>query len=198
MFKMNRKIEYALIALKHMSRKRPGEISTAKEISDTYGCSFDTIARILQVLAHNGWLHSTQGVSGGYIIIKDLAKVTFYDLSVLILGPLKLVRCLSSSCHIKQKCNIVSPVQNLNDQLMAFYQSLTVHSLIVENQRPAPSTSIELNVPLKELNHGLESLPSSQSESPQILKRDNSRKKQLPQKESSLIHPQSLETETEL
>lgn len=129
---MNRKMEYALIALKHMSHKRPGELSAAKEIADAYGCSFDTIARLLQIMTQKGWLHSTQGVSGGYIIVKDLAKVSFYDLSVLILGPINLVRCISSSCQIKRKCNIVSPVQNLNDHLIEFYQSLSIHSLLEE------------------------------------------------------------------
>lgn len=132
MFKLNRKVEYALMALKHMSQKRPGEMSTAKEIADTYGCSFDTIARILQIMAQKNWLHSTQGVMGGYIIIKDLAKVSFYDLAVLILGPIQLVRCLSSSCQIKQKCNIVSPAQNLNAHLIEFYQSLSIYSLLEE------------------------------------------------------------------
>ena len=133
MFKMNRKVEYALMALKHMSHKRPGEISTAKEIAETYGCSFDTIARILQIMTQKSWLQSTQGVAGGYILIKDLAKVSFYDLAILILGPIQLVRCISSSCQIKQKYNIVSPAQNLNAHLIEFYRSLSLFSLLEEN-----------------------------------------------------------------
>lgn len=130
MFKLNRKMEYALMALKHMSQKRPGEISTAKEIADTYGCSFDTIARVLQILTHKGWLQSSHGVAGGYQIIKDLAQISFYDLSEAILGPMKLVRCLSSSCRIQSHCNIVSPAQSLNQHLMEFYQSLSLQDLL--------------------------------------------------------------------
>lgn len=121
------------MALKHMSHKRPGEISTAKEIAETYGCSFDTMARILQIMTQKSWLQSTQGVAGGYILIKDLAKVSFYDLAILILGPIQLVRCLSSSCQIKQKCNIISPAQNLNTHLIEFYRSLSLHSLLEES-----------------------------------------------------------------
>ncbi len=130
MFKLNRKIEYALIALKHLSNKRPGEISTAKEIADTYGCSFDTIARILQTLTQKSWLQSSQGVTGGYLLIKDLAKLSFYDLSVTLLGPMKLVRCLSSTCRIKHNCNIIHPTHNLNQHLIHFYQSLSLQNLI--------------------------------------------------------------------
>lgn len=130
MFKLNRKVEYALIALKHLSKKRPGEISTAKEIADTYGCSFDTTARILQTLAQKSWLQSSQGVTGGYLLIKDLAKLNFYDLAESLLGPLNLVRCLSSSCRIKSQCNIIHPTHNLNQHLMQFYKGLSLQNII--------------------------------------------------------------------
>lgn len=130
MFKLNRKVEYALIALKHMFHKRPGELTSAKEISDTYGCSFDTIARVLQIMAQKNWLQSSHGSTGGYIIVKDLSKMSFYQLSEALMGPMKLVRCLSGSCKIKNNCNIVSPVQVLNQHLIEIYQSLSVQQLI--------------------------------------------------------------------
>lgn len=150
MFKMNRKVEYALMALKHMSRKRPGEITTAKEIADTYNCSFDTIARILQVLAQKNWLHVSHGASGGYHIIKDLAKVSFYDLSVLVLGPIKLVRCISSSCQIKKTCNIINPAHKLNEKLIEFYQSQSIDSLLSENHSSAANLSTKSHFSKKE------------------------------------------------
>ncbi|MEY4615618.1 MAG: hypothetical protein RJB66_578 [Pseudomonadota bacterium] len=137
MFKLNRKVEYALIALKHMFHKRPGELTTAKEISDTYGCSFDTIARVLQILAHKNWLHSSHGATGGYVIVKDLSKMSFYQLSETLIGPLRLVKCLSGSCKIKSNCNIVSPVQVLNDRLVDVYQKLSVQEIIESEINPA-------------------------------------------------------------
>jgi Rrf2 family protein len=130
MFKLNRKVEYALIALKHMFHKRPGELTTAKEIADTYGCSFDTISRVLQIMAHKNWLQSSHGAQGGYLIIKDLERLSFYDLSAALLGPIKLVRCLTGSCKIKDSCNIVSPVQVLNQHLIEVYKDLSVYHLL--------------------------------------------------------------------
>lgn len=143
MFKLNRKVEYALIALKHMVHKRPGELTTAKEIADTYGCSFDTIARVLQTMAQKNWLQSSQGSTGGYVIIKDLGKVSFYELSVGLLGPMNLVRCISSSssCEIKSSCNIVSPVQTLNHHLIELYRGLSVHQLLLEDSSAPKKTS---------------------------------------------------------
>lgn len=118
------------MALKHMLQKRPGELTSAKEIADLYGCSFDTISRVLQILAQKGCLQSVHGAAGGYILIKDLAHLSFYNLSVYLLGPLELVRCLSSSCEIKKQCNIISPVQTLNTYLVDFYKELSVLEIL--------------------------------------------------------------------
>jgi Rrf2 family protein len=135
MFKLHRRVEYALIALKHMRNKRPGELTTAKEIAETYGCSFDTTARVMQILAQKGLLHSTQGATGGYLILKDLVKVSFYDLSLALLGPIKLVKCLSTaSCKMEAHCNIVSPMHILNQHLIDLYKKLSLHELLDGSQ----------------------------------------------------------------
>ena len=136
MFKLNRKLEYALIALKHMFYKRPGEITTAKEIAETYGCSFDTIARVLQILTQKNWLQSTHGSAGGYLLIKDLGRLSFYDLSAALLGPMKLVRCLAGPCKIQNQCNITDPVQALNQHLIEVYKNLSVLQLIETKGTP--------------------------------------------------------------
>lgn len=64
MFKINRKIEYALIALKHMSHKKPGQLTSAKEICDIYRTPFDPTSRVLQILSQNGILQAEQGARG--------------------------------------------------------------------------------------------------------------------------------------
>lgn len=140
MFKLNRKIEYALIALKHMVQKRPGELTTAKELSDTYMCSFDTIARVLQTMAQKNWLQSSHGVTGGYLIVKDLARLSFFDLSEALLGPIELVRCIASSCEIKDQCNIISPAHNLNQHLVNFYKDLSVQQILMETPSNSKKT----------------------------------------------------------
>lgn len=133
MFKINRKIEYALMSLKHMMTKGSDELTTAKEISVVYKVPFDATARVLQLMAQNGLLKSEQGVRGGYQIVKDLTAVSFLELAEYILGPVNLVNCLyedEHQCHLTSTCNIISPVSRLNVKMKEFYKDLSLSDLV--------------------------------------------------------------------
>lgn len=133
MFKINRKLEYALIALKHMNGKHPGELTTAKEICDVYKAPFDATSRVLQIMAQNGLLKSEHGAHGGYQILRDLAKISFLELTEWILGPIQLVDCLTDedgNCDMVDTCNIISPINRLSGKIKSFYQSLAVRDLV--------------------------------------------------------------------
>ena len=135
MFKIHRKLEYALMALKHMSSKRPGQLTTAREISQDYHIPFDATARVLQLMAHAGILNSEQGVQGGYQIIKDLTKVSFLDLVESVVGSVKTANCLlqsESGCDLIDSCNIISPMTRLNDRMTSFYQDMHLGELLFE------------------------------------------------------------------
>jgi Rrf2 family protein len=134
MNKINRKVEYALIGLKHMRSKQPGELTTAKEICSLYGSPFDATSRVLQVLAQRGILRSEQGAHGGYQLTKDLNRVSLYDVVEMITGPIGVAKCLHEDegvgCDIRETCNIVSPVTNLNRRLADFYRSVMVAEIL--------------------------------------------------------------------
>lgn len=132
MTRLNRKLEYALMALKVMSRKRAGELTSAKEIVEKTGGPFDATARVLQQLAQAGVLKSEQGAYGGYVLIRDLARLSFFELSEVVVGRQSLAKCLhhDDGCGLKTKCNIVSPVAVLNRRLNDFYQRLSVGELL--------------------------------------------------------------------
>lgn len=148
MNRIHRKVEYALIALKHMRARAPGERTTVKEMAGQYGCPHDVLARVLQTLANRSVLTSEQGVRGGYSIAKDLNHVSFYDLLEMILGPIGVARCLHEAagktssikdeapCELRGTCNIVSPIQLLNRKMSDFYRSVTVGELIDAGKKP--------------------------------------------------------------
>ena len=137
MNKLNRKLEYALIGLKHMRAKAPGELTSVKDLTTIYGVPFDATSRVMQVLAQAGVLISEQGAHGGYMIGRDLNRVSFAELSEILLGKVSVARCLSDTsddkepaCAIRGSCNIVSPIQTLNRKLNEFYRGLSVAELL--------------------------------------------------------------------
>lgn len=134
MNRINRKVEYALMALKLMSRKFAGQLTTVKEVCQTTGIPFDATSRVMQLMAQKGILKSEHGAHGGYMIARDLSKVSFYDVAETILGPVEVVRCANGhgDCEFLGKCNVQSPLQNLNARLVSFYQTVTVAELLKE------------------------------------------------------------------
>ena len=133
MHKVHRKLEYSLMALKHMSVKRAGELTTAKEIADSFHAPFEAVARSLQIMAQKGLLKSEQGVQGGYHISKNLSDVTMLELIEMMEGPVRIAKCLvedGEPCEIQGHCNITSPIHDLNSKLSAFYRSLSVQALL--------------------------------------------------------------------
>ena len=146
MNKINRKLEYALMALKFMSQKIPGELTTAKQVSEAFHTPFDATARVMQQMAQKGGiLRAEYGASGGYQITKDLAKVSIHDLVEIVEGPTALVKCLHKEvpCEIQGTCNIVSPITSLNQKLTEFYRAVSLKDLLVEK-----------NMRSEELHHG--------------------------------------------
>jgi len=135
MNKINRKLEYALMALRYMSQKIPGELTSAKEVSDSFKTPFDATARVMQAMAQKGLLRAEHGAFGGYQITKDLSKVTMLQLLEIVEGPTAMVKCMDkeSPCEIQGKCNIISPIHILQGKLNEFYGNITLKELLVES-----------------------------------------------------------------
>lgn len=134
MNKMNRKVEYALMALKVMSGKGQGKLTTAKEVVEVTGCPFDATARVMQQMSSQGLLKSEQGAHGGYQIMRDLSKVSVHDLVEIVLGETHIVKCLheeeEGACELVKKCNMQSPLTELDRKIKEFYRSVSLKEVL--------------------------------------------------------------------
>ena len=132
MNKVHRKVEYSLMALKHIGAKASGELTTAKEVADAFHAPFEAMARSLQIMAQTGLLRSEQGKQGGYKLTRTLDQVTLLELIEMMEGKTAIAKCLSSgeTCDIHNSCNIISPIQNLNNRLSDFYRGLSVQEIL--------------------------------------------------------------------
>lgn len=132
MNRLNRKVEYALMALKLMAERKADQLTSAKDVVDATGSPFDATARVLQMMAQHGILRSEQGAYGGYALVRDLSRVSLGELNKLILGADTAAKCLQGEgdCELKGRCNIHSPVSILNRKQEEFYQKIMLGELL--------------------------------------------------------------------
>ncbi|HPI39388.1 MAG TPA: Rrf2 family transcriptional regulator [Pseudobdellovibrionaceae bacterium] len=137
---LNRRVEYALMALKFMDdQKKSSENSTtapglisAKKIADTLKTPYELTARIMQTLSQKDFIDSIQGQQGGYRIQKDLSKISVFDLIEALEGPMALVKCQDKEhqCSISSTCNILHPLEKLNQRVQKLYQNTSLLEVI--------------------------------------------------------------------
>lgn len=133
MFKINKKVEYALIVLKHFQKSTDDEFVTARMISDQYKLPFHTTSKVMQTMNNHKILESTQGVNGGYKVSANLYQVSFMSLAEIIEGKSLKQNCSEKGCSLIESCNITGPVQKLNDYLYSFFKELSLQELLEDN-----------------------------------------------------------------
>jgi Rrf2 family protein len=145
MNRLNRKVEYALMALKYMSGKYAGQLTTVKEICAATHIPFDATSRVMQLMAQHEILKSEHGAHGGYLITKDLSKVSFLEIVEIVTGPVEVVRCANGEgdCEFFANCNMMSPLKSFNDKLSEFYRTLSVAELIQVKEATARESRLE-------------------------------------------------------
>jgi len=148
MIKLNRTSEYGLIALRHISRKHsadPAEVTSAREIADTYGLPFEITAKTLQRLKDRGLILSAQGARGGYTLQRPLNEITLADFISLMEGPQALVPCVTGAsapadtrgskpaadcaCEYSVRCEMQGVMSELNRRVVGFLTGIRLADL---------------------------------------------------------------------
>jgi Rrf2 family protein len=143
MLRLNRTTEYGLIALRHMNQKtgaNPDLLTSAREISDTYGLPFEITAKTLQRLKELGLIQSTQGARGGYTLARSLTSVHLAQFIEWMEGSTAIVSCVEnhkaqhrktdapapSPCEYQPRCDIQHLMTGLNSKVYGFLSGITL------------------------------------------------------------------------
>ena len=130
MLKITRKVEYALIALRHMQLKESKELTSTKEIATRYGVPQQLLAKTLQHMARDGILEAVQGSAGGYRVATNLDKISMKDFFEKWEGPLGMMDCyFDSDCIQIGACNIRVPIQRINDNMRNLFSQMSVQEV---------------------------------------------------------------------
>ncbi len=130
MLKLTRKVEYALIALRHIQGKDVSQISTTKEIAEQYSLPVELLAKVLQLLSKQDIIRAVQGPQGGYIPKAELKNINLIRFIEMIEGPTGLVNCnINADCLQIDNCNIRLPIKKINDNIRNIFRNITLKEI---------------------------------------------------------------------
>ncbi|MGA9117109.1 MAG: Rrf2 family transcriptional regulator [Bacteroidota bacterium] len=134
MVRLSKRVEYALIALRHIASQADGGTVTAREISLRCGIPHDLTAKVLQRLARSNLVVSHQGSRGGYRMRLRPEQVPVSLVISSIEGETpSLTRCMTDGpggCEVFGLCTIREPLGRVQAGLERAFGTMTLAEIL--------------------------------------------------------------------
>ena len=128
MLNITKKVEYALIAIRHMNTSK--NLCSSREISSIYNVPHEIMAKTLQKLCKMGYVKAVKGSHGGYYLNISINNVNLIDFFENLEGPIGIVKCSTdSNCDLIGKCNIKSPINKINANIRNILSKISLHDI---------------------------------------------------------------------
>ncbi|HYA98134.1 MAG TPA: Rrf2 family transcriptional regulator [Methylomirabilota bacterium] len=139
MFKLSKKADYALIAVKHLALHRKEHACSAAEIAAEYGISGTLMAKVLQKLAKGGLIQARHGAAGGYQLSREPAQISALEVISAIDGPVLITSCVTNHgpCDATSKCTVREPLRKVNESILQVLGAVTISQLSEESPEPS-------------------------------------------------------------
>jgi Rrf2 family protein len=129
MFRLSKRADYGLIALKHLALHDEHAYS-APEIARTYNIPSELMAKVLQRLVRKGLLLSQAGPTGGYALARGPDSITVIDVIEAVDGPVLLTPCeAADDCEQLQVCSIRDPLRAIKEKVVGVLEETTIYEL---------------------------------------------------------------------
>jgi Rrf2 family protein len=133
MLKLSKKVEYGLIAVRHIASLN-NQISTVKEISEKYTIPSDVLAKVMQRLTKGKLIASHQGAMGGYTLARRAEEISVMDVIAVIEGTqVGIAQCFAEepeNCSIFHNCTIKNPLGKIQHNLEHVFNSMKVSEIV--------------------------------------------------------------------
>jgi FeS assembly SUF system regulator len=150
MFKLSKKADYGLIAMKHLANHRQQHSSSASEIAEEYGISATLMAKVLQKLARQSLVIAKHGSSGGYQIARDPGQISALDVISAIDGPVLITSCVTShgNCDATERCSVREPLRRVNESILSVLSTVSISQMSEEPHDPSLVALSSASLPL--------------------------------------------------
>jgi len=140
---ISQKAKYALRALIALARSEdPNEVLLISEIAEQQRIPKKFLEQILLDLKHHGIVVSRRGKSGGYMLLKEPADITFGEVLRIIDGPIAPLPCLSrmayrrcEDCRSEETCETRRVFARVADATREVLDGTTIADCIRDAQQ---------------------------------------------------------------
>ena len=80
MFRLTKRSEYGIMAMKYVAEMHNGERCNARAISDYFNIPHEVIAKILRKMVKKGLIQSRKGKNGGYQLARESGLISLGDI----------------------------------------------------------------------------------------------------------------------
>lgn len=127
----SRSAEYAIRAFVHMAALPEGEYAMVKNISAEAGIPAHFLAKILQELARDGFLHSNKGPRGGFRLRTPPGEISMLKIVEAVDGPGRFERCPAGSpeCNDRAPCGMHDSWKPLRSRIIGYLGDTSIADL---------------------------------------------------------------------
>ncbi len=136
--------DYALRVLIYLA-VYPDRLATAEQIACAYGISRNHIVKIVQRLAHFGFVETVRGRSGGMQLARPAEEISVGDVLRVTEEDFDLVECFrpDSDCRITPVCRLKSALKAALEAYLEVLDKWTLAELAVNRQGLARRLAVE-------------------------------------------------------
>jgi Rrf2 family protein len=130
MLRFTKRADYGLMAIHYIAINDGFGAVSAKRIAEEFAIPPELMAKILQRLAKQGLVVSTNGPKGGYALARRPTKITVGQVIRALEGPINIVSCLEDSeCPQMEKCNLRRPVHKIQAAISQVLDTMSLAEL---------------------------------------------------------------------
>lgn len=131
MLRLSKKVEYGLVALRHLGMLPQGQSATAREIAEEYSLPVELCAKTLSQLSRAGLASATEGVRGGYAIGRPPDEISVQAVLEAIEGEQGITECMEKgTCALHDICTIKDPLRRLQQKITAAFAQMTIAEMM--------------------------------------------------------------------
>ena len=130
MLRFTKRADYGLMAIHYIAVNDGFGAVSAKRIAEEFTIPPELMAKILQRLAKQRLIVSTNGPKGGYALARRPTEITVGQVIRALEGPINIVSCLEDSdCPQMQKCSLRRPVQKIQAAISQVLDTMSLAEL---------------------------------------------------------------------